>query len=255
MDLKNCVAVISGGASGLGAACAEYLVDRGGQAAVLDLDADRGQQLAGRLGRRAIFCRTDVTDEQSVQAAIGRTIEAWGAVHAAVNCAGVLGAGRIISSKGRMGAAFFRRVVDINLTGTMNLLTAAAEKMQLNQPNEEGERGVVINTSSGAAYEGQIGQTAYSASKAGVVGLTLPAARELAKFGIRVMAVAPGLFLSPMTEDLPADKLAALERMIPFPPRAGRPPEFAALVGHIITNPLLNGEVIRLDGGLRLGPK
>ena len=255
MEIRDCVAVVGGGASGLGAACVEFLVEHGAKVVLLDLNEESGERLASRWDRQTLFCQTDVADEHSVKRAVDRTLDCWGGLQVAINCAGVLGAARLTGSQGPLDPAFYRRLLEINLIGTMNLLAAVADRMRLNRPNAEGERGVIINTSSGAAFEGQIGQTAYSASKAGVAGLTLPAARELARYGIRVAAIAPGLFKTPMVTGMPPDKWAALEELVPFPRRAGHPREFAALAGHIIENPMLNGEVIRLDGALRMGPR
>jgi len=255
MQIKGCVAVVTGGASGLGEACVRSLVHHGARAAVLDMDEERGNSTAAALGSSAVFCKTDVADEKSVQAAIERTVEAFGSVHVAINCAGVGTPGKILGKKGLIPLEHFTRVVGINLIGTFNVMRFAVEKMVQNSPNAEGERGLIINTASIAAFEGQIGQTAYSASKAGVVGLTLPAARELAEHGVRVMTIVPGLFETPMAAGLPEKVKASLASMIPFPTRFGNPGEFAMLAEQIIENPYLNGTVIRLDASLRMAGK
>jgi NAD(P)-dependent dehydrogenase (short-subunit alcohol dehydrogenase family) len=255
MEIKDRVALVTGGASGLGEATVRYLLDRGGKAAILDFAEERGQKVAAELGPQVIFCKTDVTDEMSVQAAIEKTMEAFGAVHFAVNCAGVGTAGRVLGKEGPMPIAHFNQVVQINLIGTMNVVRLAAAQMVKNTPNEDGEKGVVINTASIAAFEGQFGQAAYAASKAGVAGMTLPIAREFAGYGIRIMTIAPGTFWTPMLGGMPEKVKESLINMALFPKRLGQPVEFAMLAAHIIENPMLNGEVIRLDGGLRMGAK
>ncbi|MCP4667126.1 MAG: 3-hydroxyacyl-CoA dehydrogenase [Deltaproteobacteria bacterium] len=255
MKLKDAVAVVTGGASGLGEASIRNLVQGGAKAAIFDLAADSGEKLAADMGDHVIFCMTDVTDEKSVQEAIEKTVQAFGAIHIAVNCAGVGTPAKVLGKEGPMNMAQFTRVVEINLMGTMNVIRLVAEKMMTNTPNEDGEIGVVINTASAAAFEGQIGQAAYSASKAGVVGVTLPIAREFAEYGIRILTIAPGLFETPMLAGLPENVQEALGKMVPFPRRLGRPAEFAALVRHIVENAMLNGEVIRLDGALRMAAK
>jgi len=255
MEVKGCVAVVSGGASGLGEACCRLLVQNGGKAAILDLTEDKGKQLAAELGDAAIFCKTDVTSTESVQAAVDRTMEKFGAIHAAVNCAGVGFPAKVLSKKGPMPMDHFNLVIQINLIGTMNVIRCAAEQMLKNTPNDEGEKGVVVNTASGAAFEGQIGQAAYSASKAGVVGMTLPIAREFADYGIRVVTIAPGLFDTPMVGGMTEEVRQSLIAKLLYPKRMGRPPEFALLVKQIIENPMLNGETIRLDGGVRMQPR
>jgi len=255
MEIKRTVAVVTGGASGLGEATVRELVARGGKAAILDLTGDRGRAIAKELGDGVQFFKTDVTDEKSVQDAVSGTVDAFGAIHVAVNCAGVGSPAKILGKEGPMDMAHFNKVVQINLMGTVNVIRLAAAQMVKNQGNEDGEKGVVINTASVAAFEGQIGQAAYSASKAGVAGMTLPIAREFAEYGIRVMTIAPGLFLTPMLQGLPENVQEALAKMVPFPKRLGKPPEFAMLVRHIIENPVLNGEVIRLDSALRMAAK
>ncbi len=255
MDIKGSVAVVTGGASGLGEACVRDLVKQGGRAAILDFAEERGEKVASEMGDAVIFCMTDVTDEETVQAAVDKTIEAFGAIHVAVNCAGVGAPAKVLGKEGPMGMDHFNRVVQINLIGTMNVIRLAAEKMVGNTPNEDGEKGVVINTASVAAFDGQIGQAAYSASKAGVVGMTLPIAREFADYGIRIVTIAPGLFNTPMLQGLPENVQEALNKMVPFPKRVGKPSEFSKMVQAIIENAMLNGEVIRLDGALRMAAR
>lgn len=255
MKVKDCIAVVTGGASGLGEACVRMLVGGGARVAIFDLQEERGTALSEELGSSVIFAKTDVTGEESVQSALSATIEAFGGINVAINCAGVGDPGKLLSKKGPMSLSFFNRVVQINLIGTFNVIRLAVEKMVNNTPNEDGEKGVIINTASVAAFDGQIGQPAYSASKAGVVGMTLPVARECADYGIRVMTIAPGLFNTPMLAILPEAAREALGNMVPFPKRLGNPEEYAKLAGHIIENPMLNGEVIRLDGAIRMGAR
>ena len=256
MKIENCVAVVSGGASGLGAAVVKELTENGAKAAILDFDAENGEKLALELGDKVIFCKTDVTDAASVKSAIDRTMEAFGAIHFAVNCAGVASPKKVIDKKGNpMPADFFNRVIQINLVGTMNVLSLAAVEMRKNTPTEDGEKGAVINVASVAAFEGQVGQAAYSASKAGVVGMALPVAREFADYGIRVNTIAPGIFMTPMMAGLPENVQQSLAAMMPFPKRLGKPEEFAMLVRHLIENPMINAEVIRLDAALRMAAK
>ena len=255
MNLKDCVTVVTGGASGLGEATVRIMVEHGGKVAIFDFDEKRGERVSSELGNAVIFCKTDVTDEQSVKAAIDKTIKSFGSIHVAINCAGVGTPAKILGKEGPMSMDLFNRVVQINLMGTMNVIRFAAEKMVKNTPNEDGEKGIIINTASVAAFEGQVGQAAYSASKAGVVGITLPIAREFADYGIRVAAIAPGLFETPMLAMLPEKAKEALGKMIPFPKRLGKPVEFAMLAQHIIENPMINGEVIRLDGAIRMAAK
>lgn len=255
MQVAGSVAVVTGGASGLGEACVRDLAREGAKVAILDLTEEAGRAIASELGDSAIFCRTDVTDEKTVQAAVDATVDAFGGIHVAVNCAGVATPAKVLSKKGPMSIDGFTQVVRINLIGTMNVIRLAAEKMVNNAPNEDGEKGVVINTASVAAFEGQIGQAAYSASKAGVAGLTLPVAREFADYGLRVVTIAPGLFETPMAAGLPEKVLESLRKMIPFPRRFGKPSEFSLLVKHIIENPFLNAETIRLDAAVRMGAR
>ena len=255
MEIKDSVAVVTGGASGLGEACVRTLVNKGGKVSIFDFAKDRGEKVASELGDAATFCMSDITDEANVQGAIDKTIEAFGAIHIAVNCAGVGIPAKVLGKEGPMRMEHFNKVVQINLMGTMNVVRLVAEQMVKNQGNMDGEKGVVINTASIAAFDGQIGQAAYSASKAGVAGMTLPISREFAEYGIRIMTIAPGIFNTPMLHELPENVKEALNKMVPFPRRLGEPAEFAGLVQHIIENPMLNGEVIRLDGALRMAAK
>jgi len=255
MNIGEVIAVVTGGASGLGEACVRNLVKEGAKVSILDLAEETGKNLAIELGSSVIFCKTDVTSDKSVEAAIDKTAEAFGVIHVAINCAGVLMPAKVLGKQGPMDMAHFNRVVQINLMGTMNVIRLAAEKMVGNTPREDGERGVIINTASVAAFEGQIGQAAYSASKAGIVGMTLPIAREFADYGIRVVSIAPGLFETPMLAGLPEKARDALNKIIPFPKRLGKAIEFAKLVQHIIENTMINGETIRIDGALRMPPR
>lgn len=255
MDIASCIAVVSGGASGLGAAVARRVVDAGGRVAILDVNAVDGQALAEALGDAARFFQTDVADEKSVEAAVHGARDAFGAVTLAVSCAGILGAGRVLGREGPLPAEVFSRTMAINLVGTFLLARTAAEVMQHNTPDAGGERGVIVNTASVAAFEGQVGQAAYAASKAGVTGLTLPMARELARIGVRVVTIAPGIFLTPMMEAVKEELRDSLAAQVPFPPRLGEPREFAELVASIVANRYLNGETIRLDGAIRMQPK
>ena len=256
MQLEQSKAVITGGVSGLGLAVAQRLVAAGGKVALFDVNDDKGAAAVAQLGaERARYFRTDVTDEAGVAANVAASAEFLGGLNAAISCAGILGPGRVLGREGAMKLSTFQGTVMVNLVGSFNVAKAAAERMQHNAPNADGERGVIVNTASVAAYEGQIGQAAYSASKAGVVGMTLPMARELARFGIRVMTVAPGIFWTPMVDSMPEDVQKSLAASIPFPSRLGQPAEFADLVAHILGNAYLNGETIRLDGATRLTPK
>ncbi len=255
MKVKGCVAVVTGGASGLGEACVRSFVSDGGKAAILDFDEERGKKIAAELGDSVIFCKTDVTDEKNVQETINKTMDTFGAIHFAVNCAGVSPPMKVLGKKGPMPIDKFNWVVQVNLIGTMNVIRLAAEQMVKNTPNDDGEKGVVINTASAAAFEGQLGQAAYSASKAGVVGMTLPIAREFANYGIRVVTIAPGLFETPMLAALSETVKASLVEMVPFPKRLGKPSEYAQLATQIIENAQLNGETIRLDSAIRLSAK
>ena len=256
MDMNNSVAVVTGGASGLGEAVVRGMKAKGGKASILDFDAGRGEKLAAELGDDVIFCKTDVTDEASVQAAMEKTMAAFSAIHVAINCAGVANPRKVIDRDGNpMPIEAFNKVIQINLVGTMNVIRLATVEMLKNTPNEDGEKGVVINVASVAAFEGQIGQAAYSASKAGVVGMTLPLAREFAGFGIRFNTIAPGIFMTPMLATLPEKAQKALAQMMPFPKRLGEPSEFAMLASQMIENPMLNGETIRLDAAIRMAAK
>ncbi len=252
MDIKGNVAVVTGGASGLGEACVRNFIENGGKVSIFDFDSDRGEKVSEELGDSAIFCKTDVSDEKNVQESVDKTMDAFGAIHFAVNCAGVGVPCKVHGKKGVMSFDYFDKVIQINLNGTMNVLRLTSEKMLLNTPNEDGEKGVIINTSSVAATDGQIGQAAYTASKAAVAGMTLPIAREFASYGIRVLTIAPGLFDTPMLAALPEKAKAALAQSVPFPKRLGKTSEFASLVEHIIFNPVLNGETIRLDSCIRM---
>jgi NAD(P)-dependent dehydrogenase (short-subunit alcohol dehydrogenase family) len=252
MEIKGKGALVAGGASGLGAASVKVLHQAGASVLVCDVNDEAGQALARQLGGDTRFAQMDVTQEEAVQNAIDNVCDLSGEIQIVVNCAGILVGQKIVSKKGPHELSRFARVIEVNLVGTFNLLRLAAAAMQKNDPTDQGERGVIINTSSIAAFEGQIGQTAYAASKAGIVGLTLPAARELARDGIRVCSIAPGVFDTPMLGGLPDEIRDALGAQVPFPSRLGRPEEFAAMVKQIVENPMLNGETIRLDGALRM---
>jgi NAD(P)-dependent dehydrogenase (short-subunit alcohol dehydrogenase family) len=256
MQLANVRAVISGGVSGLGLAVAEHLVTHGGKVALFDVNDDKGAAAIAALGdANARYFKTDVTDEARVSANVDAAREFLGGLNAAISCAGILGAGRVLGREAPMPLANFQSTVMVNLVGSFNLAKAAANLMQHNDAGPDGERGVIVNTASVAAYEGQIGQAAYSASKGGVVAMTLPMARELARFGIRVMTIAPGVFWTPMVDGMPDSVQESLAASIPFPSRLGQPPEFADLVAYILGHTYLNGETIRLDGATRLAPK
>lgn len=255
MDIGESRAVVTGGASGLGEATVRKIIKNGGKAAILDLSEERGKALVEELGNNAIFIKTDITSENEVSNAISKAVEEFGFINSVVNCAGIGIAAKLLSRKGVHSLDLFSKVISVNLIGTFNVIRLASEQMAKNEPNEHGERGVMINTASVAAFDGQIGQAAYSASKGGVVGMTLPIARELAAYGIRVMTIAPGLFHTPMFDTLPAEARDSLGKMVPFPQRLGYPEEYAQLVESIIANPMLNGETIRLDGAIRMQPK
>lgn len=244
--------MVSGGASGLGLAVTRMLHERGAQVAVLDIQEDARARLAPASGDQVLFFRTDVTCEQAVERAMARAAGRLGGITLVVNCAGITQARRVLGRERMLSSADFARVLDVNLTGTFTVCRAAASIMRNVTPNRDGERGVIVNTASIAAFEGQVGQAAYAASKAGVVALTLPLAREFARFGIRVMAIAPGIFQTPLLDTLSEPAREHLVQAIPFPHRPGRPQEFARLVCHIYENPMLNGAVIRLDGALRI---
>jgi len=254
MEIKNSTFIVTGGASGLGAATASVIASAGGNVVIADVNADAGNALAKELGR-ARFIKTDVTAEADGQAAVALALKEFGGLQGLVNCAGIGVAEKTLGREGPHSLANFSRVISINLIGTFNMIRLAADAMSKGQPNAGGERGVIINTASVAAYDGQIGQAAYSASKGGIVGMTLPIARDLSRSGIRVMTIAPGIFLTPMLLGLPKEAQDSLGKMVPFPPRLGRPVEYAALARHIIENEMLNGEVIRLDGAIRMAPK
>ena len=255
MQLEQVKAVITGGASGLGSAVAQYLVAQGGKVALLDVNEDKGRQAADALGGGTRFFRTDVTSESDASGNVAAAREAMGGLNVVMNCAGILGSGRVLGKEGPMPLSQFQATVMVNLVGSFNVAKAGAALMQHNEAGEDGERGVIVNTASVAAYEGQIGQAAYSASKGGVVGMTLPMARELARFGIRVATIAPGIFWTPMVDGMPEAVQQSLSASIPFPSRLGQPAEFAETVGFILGNRYLNGETIRLDGAVRLPPK
>jgi NAD(P)-dependent dehydrogenase (short-subunit alcohol dehydrogenase family) len=256
MQLDSIRAIVTGGVSGLGYAVAQHLVAHGGKVALFDINDDKGASAVAELGDgSATYFRTDVTDEANVQANVAAATEFLGGLNAAISCAGILGAGRVLGKEAPMPLKNFASTVMVNLVGSFNVAKAAANLMQHNEAGEDGERGVIVNTASVAAFDGQIGQAAYSASKGGVVGMTLPMARELARFGIRVMTIAPGIFWTPMVDGMPESVQQSLSTSIPFPSRLGRPDEFADTVGFILQNRYLNGETIRLDGAVRLAPR
>ncbi|HSW12536.1 MAG TPA: SDR family NAD(P)-dependent oxidoreductase [Solimonas sp.] len=255
MKIENSVFLITGGASGLGAATARALAARGGKVVIADLNEATGKALAAELGAGARFVRVDVCNETEVQNAVDVAVKELGGLHGAINCAGVGVPEKALNKEGPQALANFQKVININLNGTFNVIRLAAWAMSQQAPNSDGERGVLINTASVAAFDGQIGQPAYAASKAGVVGMTLPLAREFARSGIRVLTIAPGLFETPMMAGLPPAAQEALGKSVPFPPRLGRPAEFAQLAVQIVENVMLNGETIRLDGALRMAPK
>ena len=254
MKISDHAFLVAGGGSGLGAATAAMLVAEGGKVVIADA-SDAGDAIARKLGPGAKFLKTDVTDEAATQAAVELCLAGFGGIHGAINCAGVAPGERVVGKAGPHSLASFERAIRINLIGTFNVIRLAAARMAAQPALESGERGVIVNTSSVASFEGQIGQAAYAASKAGVNGMTLPIARELAKFGIRVMTIAPGIFDTPMLQGMSEEIRASLGQQVPFPSRLGRPEEYAALVRHIIENEVLNGEVIRLDGAIRMGAR
>lgn len=256
MNIDNSVFVVTGGASGLGAGTARMLVENGGRVILADVQREAGEALAKELGAAARFVETDVTSEESALTAINTAMSAFGGLHGLVNCAGVAPAEKVLGREGAIHRlATFQRVLNVNLVGSFNMIRLAADAMSKGEPNAAGERGVIVSTASVAAFDGQIGQSAYAASKGGVVAMTLPIARELARSGIRVMTIAPGIFETPMLLGMPPEVQDALGKMVPFPSRLGKPAEYAALVRHIMENTMLNGEVIRLDGAIRMAPK
>jgi NAD(P)-dependent dehydrogenase (short-subunit alcohol dehydrogenase family) len=255
MQLNQVRAVVTGGASGLGNAVAQRIIKAGGKVTMIDVNENAGVAAAQALGANAFFQRVDVTQEQAVADAMAKARDAMGGLNVAVSCAGIGNPRRLLNKEGPHPGDLFRKVIEVNLVGTMLVSKAAAFVMQSNQPDEEGERGVIVMTASVAAFDGQIGQVSYSASKGGIVGMTLPMARDLSGLGIRVMTIAPGIFKTPMMAALPQEAQDSLGRQVPFPPRLGKPEEYAALVAHICENTMLNGETIRLDGAIRMAPK
>jgi NAD(P)-dependent dehydrogenase (short-subunit alcohol dehydrogenase family) len=255
MQIKGSVFIITGGASGLGAGTARMLVAQGGKVVLADLNEAAGTALAAELGDNARFVITDVADEASAKACVAQAVAAFGGLHGLVNCAGIATAEKVLGKNGPHALDTFAKTITVNLIGSFNMIRLASEVMSQGAPNPAGERGVIVSTASVAAYDGQIGQAAYAASKGGIVGMTLPIARELARFGIRVMTIAPGIFETPMLLGMPQEVQDALGKMVPFPSRLGKPAEYAALVRHIVENEMLNGEVIRLDGAIRMAPK
>ncbi len=253
MQIQDRTFIVTGGGSGLGAATARLLVEAGGYALLADVDAAAGASSARSLGARAAFVHTDVTAPDAVQQAVDAARDRFGGLHGVVNCAGIAIAKKTLGRAGPHDLESFVRVVQVNLVGTFNVIRLAAAAMAENTPTDDGERGVIVNTASIAAFEGQMGQAAYAASKGGVAGLTLPVARDLARNGIRVVTIAPGLFETPMLAGLPEEARASLAQQVPFPPRLGRPAEYALLVRQIVENPMLNGAILRLDGALRMG--
>ncbi len=254
MKIDGSVFLVTGGASGLGAACVRHFAAGGGKVVIADVQDELGGKLAKELGAAVRFAHTDVTDEGSVQAALDAA-KGLGPLRVVINCAGIIGVGRVLGKEGPYDLKSFSRTIQVNLIGTFNVIRLAAAAMAKEAPGAENERGVMINTASVAAFEGQLGQAAYSASKGGVVSMTLPIARELARFGIRVVTIAPGVFETAMMAGMPGEQQQALEAQVPFPPRLGRASEFAFLAQQIVENVMLNGTTIRLDGALRLSPK
>ena len=255
MELASAKAVVSGGASGLGLATARLVIDAGGHATLLDINDEQGEKSAAELGDRAMYVHTDVSNEAEVQAAIKKAAEFMGGITLAVNCAGVVGAARALGREAPMATEFFARTIAINLVGSFTVAKEAANVMQHNEPNDDGERGMIVSTASVAAFEGQIGQVSYSASKGGLVAMALPLAREFARIGIRVNTIAPGIFMTPMVAGMTPELQASLASQIPFPSRLGQPEEYADLVASMYGNAMINGETIRLDGAIRMQPK
>ncbi|RHW38326.1 3-hydroxyacyl-CoA dehydrogenase [Lysinibacillus yapensis] len=256
MELSNRVALVTGGGSGLGEATVKRIVNNGGKAVILDLQEERSLALVEKVGtENAVFVKTNVTNDEEVQNAINIALNHFQKIDLLINCAGIATPNRVVSRKGAQNLSEFTKVIEVNLIGTFNVIRLAAEAMFSNEPNENGERGVIINTASVAAFDGQIGQAAYSASKGGIVAMTLPIAREFANQGIRVNTIAPGLMKTPLVGTLPDEAIALLESQVPFPSRLGKPEEYAQLVTSLIENPYINGETIRLDGAIRMQPK
>lgn len=255
MNNMEVVALVTGGASGLGEATVLELAGKGAKVIAIDMDAAKGEKMADGAGDSVIFAHADVTSEEDIRRAIKKAVDRFGKINVAVNCAGVPDAGKILGRKGPLSLASFNKVIQINLVGTLNVIRLAVEHMVNNVPNDEGERGVIVNTASIAAFDGQIGQAAYAASKGGIVGMTLPIARECADYGIRVATIAPGLFETPLMVGLPPAVKEGMAQGVPFPRRLGKPVEFARMVLHVIENTMLNGCCIRLDGALRMPPK
>lgn len=255
MQINNKVFLVTGAGSGLGAATARALVEVGARVVLADLNREAGERLAGELGVGAVFVETDVANEESASNAVQTAVSHFGGLHGLVNCAGIAPAEKVAGREGPHRLENFTKVININLVGTFNMIRLAVDAMLKGEPDAGGERGVIVNTASVAAFDGQLGQAAYAASKGGIVALTLPVARELARSGIRCMTIAPGIMETPMLLGMPADVQESLNKMVPFPTRMGKPAEFAALVRHIAENSYLNGEVIRLDGAIRMGVK
>ncbi|MEZ5448712.1 MAG: 3-hydroxyacyl-CoA dehydrogenase [Thiolinea sp.] len=255
MDINANTFIVTGGASGLGAATVRALHTAGARVVIADLNAEQGEALAAELGERAVFSSTNVSDEASAQATVDLALSQFGQLNGLINCAGIGGASKVVGKHGPHPLDAFSKTIQVNLIGSFNMARLAAAAMQHNEPQSDNERGIIINTASIAAFDGQIGQAAYAASKGGVVGMTLPMARDLSSLGIRVVTIAPGLFLTPMLEALPEEVQASLGASVPYPSRLGKPAEFAAMACHIIGNVMLNGETIRLDGALRMAPR
>ena len=255
MMIENHTFLVTGGASGLGAATVRMLANAGGNVVIADLNEAAGKALAAELGAKVRFAATDVADEASARAAVNLACDSFGALHGLVNCAGIAPAEKVLGKEGPHRLASFAKAIQVNLVGPFNMLRLAADAMSANAPSADGERGVIVNTASVAAFDGQVGQAAYAASKGGVVAMALPVARELSRFGIRVMTIATGIMETPMLLGMPQEVQDSLGKMVPFPSRLGKPAEFAGLVRHIVDNPYLNGEVIRIDGAIRMGAK
>lgn len=255
MKIKNRVFIVTGGASGLGEGCTRMFVEQGAKVGILDMNEDHRENLTRELGESIVFCRTDVSDENSVQQAIETVSATFGGIHGAVNCAGLIFGAKVHSKKGLFPMDKFNKVIQVNLVGTMNVVRYAVQEMLKNKPDGNGERGVIVNTASAAAFGGQLGQAAYSASKAGVVGMTLPIAREIGDYGMRIVTISPGLFDTQMSSGMPESFKQEVSQHIPFPKRLGMPSEYAATVRHIVENPYLNGTTIMLDGAAQLPAK